>query len=272
MPDVPTPLKIALGLAAAAAEEVRKLPETLPAAATSVPMTAVATAMQASLRVQQHLAGLAARGEEVLAQLRGTSDEPPAWATFDDAPADPSGSDGSPMRAAFDRIDYDATGYPDSDEEPGRWDAVGTGAESNSHDAAGGSRANIDDVSADLGLAPEDLSRAAVPEALVVDAAARRAERGGHQPASTGKPAKKAPARRAPAKKAPAAKAAAKKAAKTPAPPAGAAGDAPAATKAAAAKAAPAKKAPAKKAPAKSAGTSLAEDLAAALVAESPDE
>jgi hypothetical protein len=135
MPSVPTPLKVVLGIAATAAEEARKLPETLPTAMAGAPMIAVSTAMQASLRVQQHIAALAARGEEVLAQLRGTSDEPPAWATFDDPKPDDlaagrvsdkaagksasAGSD-TPLRAAFDRIDYEGTGYAEADEHHDR--------------------------------------------------------------------------------------------------------------------------------------------------------
>jgi hypothetical protein len=82
MPHIPTPIRAALGLAATAVAEARKLPETLP----QLPVTAVSTAMQASLRVQQHIATFAARGDEVISQLRGTSAEPPSWATFDDAP------------------------------------------------------------------------------------------------------------------------------------------------------------------------------------------
>jgi hypothetical protein len=104
MSTLPTPIRAALGLAATALDEARKLPETLP----QVPVVAVTTAMQASLRVQQHIAALAARGDELLSQLRGTTAEAPAWATFDEdeAPA----SDG--RSAAFDRAEH-----PDSASE-----------------------------------------------------------------------------------------------------------------------------------------------------------
>jgi hypothetical protein len=125
-----------LGLAATAAEEAKKLPETLPNAMTTVPMIAVSTAMQASLRVQQHIAILAAKGDEVLSQLRGTSEEAPPWATFDDPPAEPDDSASKP-RAAFDRIDYDHTGFTEGDESSrGRWDAVGVADEDGTSDAA----------------------------------------------------------------------------------------------------------------------------------------
>jgi hypothetical protein len=134
MPNLPTPLRAALGLAATAVDEARKLPETLPQAVTTVPLMAVSSAMQASLKVQQRIATLAARGDEVLSQLRGSSTEPPSWATFDDdAPA--AGTDGTddgaqPAKAAFDLIDYDHTGFAEGsedDEGRGRWDAVGVG-------------------------------------------------------------------------------------------------------------------------------------------------
>lgn len=95
MPYLPTPIRAALGLAATAVAEARKLPETLP----QLPVAAVTTAMQASLRVQQHIATFAARGDEVISQLRGTSTEPPSWATFDESPA------GTVTKAAFDRVE-----------------------------------------------------------------------------------------------------------------------------------------------------------------------
>jgi len=127
MPNIPTPIRAALGLAATAVDEARKLPETLPQAVTTVPLMAVSSAMQASLKVQQHIATLAARGDEVLSQLRGNSTEPPSWATFDEDV--PAGGDSAaqPAKAAFDLIDYDNTGFAEGaeDEGKGRWDAVG---------------------------------------------------------------------------------------------------------------------------------------------------
>ncbi len=134
MPNIPTPLRAALGLAATAVDEARRLPETLPQAVTTVPVIAVSHAMQVSLKLQQRLATLAARGDEVLSQLRGTSAEPPSWASFDDSPVedgsgDRAGDDAQAGRAAFDLIDYDNTGFEgaEGDEGSGRWDAVGVG-------------------------------------------------------------------------------------------------------------------------------------------------
>jgi hypothetical protein len=124
MPDAPMPLKVVLGLAATAVDEARKLPETLPAAVSKAPVLAVTTAMGASLRLQQRLTELAIRGEELLSQLRGTSEQPPSWATFDDPPAEHP--EGAAPRAAFDLIDYQDAG-DDADDEPAGPPAPPTG-------------------------------------------------------------------------------------------------------------------------------------------------
>jgi hypothetical protein len=105
------------------------LPETIPQAVNTVPMIAVSTAMQASLRVQQRIATLAARGDEVLSRLQGTSAEPPSWATFDDAPPASQPDEGS-ARAAFDKIDYEHTGFAEGDDGASRWGAVGVSDDS----------------------------------------------------------------------------------------------------------------------------------------------
>jgi hypothetical protein len=80
---LPAPLRAAVGLAAIAADEARRLPER----ALELPMLTVSTALQASVRAQQRYARLTARGDEVL-NRRHPTDEPPAWATFDDALSD----------------------------------------------------------------------------------------------------------------------------------------------------------------------------------------
>lgn len=79
MPQLPSPLRAAIGLAAEAAEQARHLPDK----AIELPMLAVSTALQLSLRAQQRYAMLAAKGEEIL-NHRPATDEPPPWATFDD--------------------------------------------------------------------------------------------------------------------------------------------------------------------------------------------
>lgn len=81
--QLPGPLRAALGLVAVAADEAKHLPDR----AIELPMLAVSTALQASLRAQQRYAALAARGDALL-HRRPVDDEPPPWATFDDPVAD----------------------------------------------------------------------------------------------------------------------------------------------------------------------------------------
>jgi outer membrane biosynthesis protein TonB len=88
---LPGPVRAAIGLVATATEEARHLPER----AIELPMLAVSTALQMSLRAQQRYARLTARGDQVLRGEPG--DEPPEWATFDDPVAD--------HESAFDRLD-----------------------------------------------------------------------------------------------------------------------------------------------------------------------
>lgn len=78
MPQLPMPFRAAIGLVASAVDEARNLPDR----AIELPMLAVSTALQISLRAQQRYANLAAKGDEVL-NRREVSDEPPPWAQFD---------------------------------------------------------------------------------------------------------------------------------------------------------------------------------------------
>jgi hypothetical protein len=79
MPSFPGPLRAAVGLVAVAAEEARRFPDR----AIELPMLAVSTVLQLSVRAQQQYAQLVARGEDIL-NGRVAGDEPPPWATFDD--------------------------------------------------------------------------------------------------------------------------------------------------------------------------------------------
>jgi hypothetical protein len=79
MPQLPTPLRAALGLVATAMDEARHLPDK----AIELPMLAVSTALQISLRAQQRYAHLATRGDDLL-NRRQTTDDAPPWATFDE--------------------------------------------------------------------------------------------------------------------------------------------------------------------------------------------
>ena len=75
---IPPPLRAAAGLAALTIDTARKVPQQL----VGLPVLAVSTALQASLKAQQTYAALIARGDEVLGQIRRNDDAP--WARFDD--------------------------------------------------------------------------------------------------------------------------------------------------------------------------------------------
>lgn len=77
--QLPGPVRAVVGLLADAADEARQLPER----AVELPMLAVSTALQMSLRAQQRYARLTARGDEIL-NRRAVTDDPPPWATFDE--------------------------------------------------------------------------------------------------------------------------------------------------------------------------------------------
>jgi hypothetical protein len=77
--QLPGPVRAFVGLLAVTAEEAKHLPDR----AIELPMLAVSSALQASLRAQQRYARLAARGDDVL-NRRPPSADPPSWATFDD--------------------------------------------------------------------------------------------------------------------------------------------------------------------------------------------
>jgi hypothetical protein len=95
MSQLPTPVRAAVGLLATLVDRVRQMPEDAP----EVPVQIVGAAMQLSLRVQQQIARYVARGDEVLARVRGMSEEAPSWATFDEPPtgtAEKPAGDGRP--------------------------------------------------------------------------------------------------------------------------------------------------------------------------------
>jgi hypothetical protein len=101
MAQIPTPLRAALGLMANAIEGARTLPDK----AVELPVMAVSTALQFSLRAQQRYAELTLRGDELLSRLHGLPEEPPDWATFDDEsvgpdPAAPSAQPAPPPPSA----------------------------------------------------------------------------------------------------------------------------------------------------------------------------
>jgi hypothetical protein len=76
--EIPEAVRAAAGLAATVLDEARRLPETLP----GLPVRVLGLAMQLSMKLQQHYAGLVARGDELLTGIRG--EDEPGLATFDD--------------------------------------------------------------------------------------------------------------------------------------------------------------------------------------------
>ena len=90
---LPLPVRVAAGILATGIELVRSLPEDIPA----IPVTLVGNAMRLSMKVQQEIATLATRGDELLGGVVGAPQENPAWATFDDD--DPDATLGEGTRA-----------------------------------------------------------------------------------------------------------------------------------------------------------------------------
>jgi hypothetical protein len=98
MAELPAPIRAALGLVASVTDVVkdgRGWPELVTDRALELPVLAVSTVLQLSLRAQQQYAALTVRGDEFLNQLRGGApEEPPTWAQFDDetalAPEEPA--------------------------------------------------------------------------------------------------------------------------------------------------------------------------------------
>jgi hypothetical protein len=129
MAELPTPLKAFVGLVAAAADRLPPARE-LPEKALELPVLAVSMALQASLRMQQVYAELSARGDDVLGQLRGAPEHPPAWAQFDepddaDGPEGPDESDDSALDAHADADPPGGSaGAPDVDGGEPAMDAV----------------------------------------------------------------------------------------------------------------------------------------------------
>src|SRR5262249_7011755 len=79
MSALPLAVRVAAGLAAAAVERARRLPQDL----VGLPVTAVSRAMQVTMRMQQQITELAIKGDNAIAQLRTPSEQPP-WAVFDE--------------------------------------------------------------------------------------------------------------------------------------------------------------------------------------------
>lgn len=76
----PYPARVVAGLLATTVEETRKLPTRV----ITLPMSAVSNALQAGMRLQQNIAELAIKGDDLLAPIFDKAEEEPAWATFDE--------------------------------------------------------------------------------------------------------------------------------------------------------------------------------------------
>lgn len=136
--NVPFPFRVAAGAIAVGLDRLRTLPAELPA----LSVTLAGHAVRASMRVQQELANLAARGEEVLSPLTDRPEEHPAWARFDDEDDVVDGEvvdDASGGDAAGD----DATGSDAAGDDAAGGDAAGIDA---GNDAVG------DDSAGDAGV------------------------------------------------------------------------------------------------------------------------
>src|ERR1700712_2785214 len=77
---LPLGIRLAAGLLGTAIARATALPAELP----SMAVTFAGQALRTSMRVRQELAGLATRGDELLAPLVNRSQEHPEWATFDE--------------------------------------------------------------------------------------------------------------------------------------------------------------------------------------------
>lgn len=78
--SLPLPVRVAAGILATGIDVVRSLPADIPA----IPVTLVGNAMRLSMKVQQEIATLATRGDELLGGVVAAPQENPSWAKFDD--------------------------------------------------------------------------------------------------------------------------------------------------------------------------------------------
>ncbi|MGB3302693.1 lipid droplet-associated protein [Gordonia sp. (in: high G+C Gram-positive bacteria)] len=76
----PYPARVIAGLVVITIEETRKFPTRL----ITFPMTAISHGLQAGMRMQQNIAELAIKGDEVLAPYFDKTEEQPEWARFDE--------------------------------------------------------------------------------------------------------------------------------------------------------------------------------------------
>lgn len=110
---LPFGIRLVAGLLGTAIDRATALPTELP----SMAVTFVGQALRTSMRVQQELAELATRGDELLAPLTGRSQEHPEWATFDeDEDDEPVVSRPSIFETAGEATSLDDSSAPGADE------------------------------------------------------------------------------------------------------------------------------------------------------------
>ena len=80
MATAPYGVRLLVGVAVTALEETRKLPQTI----LTYPMTIASQLAHLVMRVQQDVADLVNKGDEMLESLFPPKDEQPEWATFDE--------------------------------------------------------------------------------------------------------------------------------------------------------------------------------------------
>jgi hypothetical protein len=80
MATAPYGVRLLVGAAVTALEETRKLPQTI----LTYPMTIASQIAHLVMRVQQDVADLVNKGDEMLESLFPPKDEQPEWATFDE--------------------------------------------------------------------------------------------------------------------------------------------------------------------------------------------
>lgn len=114
-PSLPLPVRVVVGLMVTGWDAVRNLPTELPALSVSI----AGHAVRLSMRVQQEITELAARGDELLAGVTSRPSEHPTWAHFDEEDGDASltggldaasaGDDAGPVapRSPYEEIDLD---------------------------------------------------------------------------------------------------------------------------------------------------------------------
>src|SRR6476646_9888635 len=112
MATAPYGVRLLVGAAVTALEETRKLPQTI----LTYPMTIASQLAHLVMRVQQDVADLVNKGDEMLESLFPPKDEQPEWATFDEDLTDeipePAAPDG--VRLTEGRFALFTGGEPDT--------------------------------------------------------------------------------------------------------------------------------------------------------------